>query len=172
MPSFRPSTKATSAKHAISQRLKPAKRSTKRTKKTASPILVPEYIESSASEEEKEENEPSRGEFMLNGRVFRKATDIASRRPRSKTSHIWDKDKGFEIIDVKTSSRYYYCIECCDKGKDENYVPLVIKGISNITGHWRKKHGMTVTESQSKRLPKVLLMASSLCWTLLFGSLS
>src|SRR5271155_1474283 len=118
MRSLRPSTIATSAKPTTSQRLKPAKRSTKRTKKTASSILVHKYIESSASEEEKEEKEPSRGEFMLNGRVFRKATDFSSRRQRSKTSHIWDKDKGFEIIEVKTGSKHYYCIECCDKGKD------------------------------------------------------
>src|SRR5271170_7109987 len=142
MRSLRPSTIATSAKPTTSQRLKPAKRSTKRTKKTASSILVPKYIESSASEEEKEEKEPSRGEFMLNGRVFRKATDFASRRQRSKTSHIWDKDKGFEIIEVKTGSKHYYCIECCDKGKDENYVPLVVNGISNITSHWETKHGI------------------------------
>jgi hypothetical protein len=139
---MRSSTIATRAKRTTSQRLKPAKRSTKRTKKTASSILVPKYIESSASEEEKEEKEPSRGEFTLDGRVFRKATDFASGRQRSKTSHVWDKDKGFEIIDIKTNSRHYYCIECCDRRKDKNYVPLIIKGISNITDHWKSKHGI------------------------------
>jgi hypothetical protein len=143
MRSLRPSTTGTSAKRTTSQRLKPAKRSTRRTKKTASSILVPKYIESSESEEEKEENEPSKGEFMLNGRVFRKGTDFASRRrQRSKISHIWDKDKGFEIVDVKTGSKHYYCIECCDKKKDENYIPFAINGISNITGHWKTKHGI------------------------------
>src|SRR5438270_10955239 len=79
---------------------------------------------------------------MLNGRLYRKATDFTSRRKRSKTSHVWDKDKGFEIVDVKTGSRHYYCIECCDKKKDENYVPFIIKGTSNIVDHWKKKHGI------------------------------
>ena len=157
MRSLRPSTKATSAKRTTSQRLKPTKRSTKRTKKTASPVLIPKYIESSASEEEKEENEPYRGEFMLGGQVFRKATDFASRRPRSKTSHIWDKDKGFEIIDVETSSRHYYCIECCDKRKDKNYVPLIINGISNIIDHWKSKHGI---DSKGKPIQTSTLSAS------------
>jgi hypothetical protein len=68
--SFQPSTIAISAKHATSQRLKLAKRSTghiKQAKTTASSILVPKYIESLAFKEEQEENEPSRGKFKLNG---------------------------------------------------------------------------------------------------------
>ncbi|KAN0085430.1 hypothetical protein V8E54_001897 [Elaphomyces granulatus] len=60
----------------------------------------------------------------------------------TKTSHIWDKDKGFEIVDVKTGKRHYYCVECCDKAKNENYVPLVVKGTSSITDHWKRKHGI------------------------------
>jgi hypothetical protein len=60
----------------------------KQAKATTSSILVPEYVESSASEEEQEENEPSRGEFMLDGRVFQKATDFASRKRHTKTSHV------------------------------------------------------------------------------------
>src|SRR5947209_6667996 len=79
---------------------------------------------------------------MLNGWLFRKATDFTSRRKCSKTSHVWDKDKGFEIIDIKTGSRHYYCIECCDKRKDVNYVPFIIKGTFNITDHWKRKHGI------------------------------
>jgi hypothetical protein len=42
----------------------------KQAKATTSSILVLEYIESSASKEEQEENKPSRGEFMLDGWVF------------------------------------------------------------------------------------------------------
>jgi membrane carboxypeptidase/penicillin-binding protein PbpC len=89
---LRPSTIAASAKRAIPQRPKRAKpkRTTQQAKKTASSILTPKYVESSASEEEEkeEENEPSRGEFTLGGRVFRRATDFASRRKRKKTSHL------------------------------------------------------------------------------------
>jgi hypothetical protein len=141
---LRPSTIAASAKRAIPQRPKRAKpkRTTQQARKTASSFLTPKYVESSASEEEEEDNEPSRGEFTLGGRVFRRATDLASRRKRKKTSHIWDKDKGFEIIDVETGSRHYYCIECCDKEKDEDYTPFAIKGTSNIINHWKKKHGI------------------------------
>jgi hypothetical protein len=151
---LRPSTIAASAKRAILQRPKRAKpkRTTQQTKKTASSILTTKYVESSASkEEEKEqekeqekekENAPSRGEFTLNSRIFRRATNFASRRKRKKTSHIWNKDKGFEIIDVKTGSRHYYCIKCCNKEKDEYYTPFAVKGTSNIIDHWKKKHGI------------------------------
>ena len=141
---LRPSTIAASAKRPISQCPKRAmpKRTTKQVKKTASSILTPKYVESSASEPEEEENEPSRGEFTLSGRVFRRATDFASRGKRKKTSHIWDKDKGFEIIDVKTGSRHYYCIQCCDKEKNEDYTPFAVKGISNIIDHWKTKHSI------------------------------
>jgi hypothetical protein len=142
---LRPSTVAASAKRAVPQRLKGAKpkRTTKQAKKTKSSLLTPKYVESSASEEEEEEvNEPLRGEFTLGGRVFRRATDFASRQKRKKTSHIWDKDKGFEIVDVQTGLKHYYCIVCCDKEKDEEYTPFSVKGISNIIGHWEKKHGI------------------------------
>jgi hypothetical protein len=141
---LRPSIIAPSVKRAIPQRPEQAKskRTTKQAKKTAISILTPKYAESSASEEEEEENEPSRGAFRLGGRVFRRATDFASRRKRKKSSHIWDKDKGFEIIDVKTGSRHYYCIECCDKEKDKDYTPFTVKGTSNIIHHWKKKHGI------------------------------
>lgn len=137
----RPSTIVISAKRATSQRFKPVKPIAKRTKKIAS-LLTPKYVESSASEEETEKDEPSGGKFTLNGRVFRKATDFATVRKRTKTSHIWGKDKGFEIVDVKTGKRHYYCIQCCDKEKDESYVPFLVKGTSNITHHWRIKHGI------------------------------
>ena len=146
--SLRPSTiLVISAKRQRDRLIKPAKPPTKRTKKKKiASLLMPQYIESSASELEDEEGEEEKdrpsGEFKLNGRVFRKATDFANRRRRTKTSHIWDKDKGFEIVDVKTGKRHYYCVECCDKAKDENYVPLVVKGTSNITDHWKKKHGI------------------------------
>ena len=59
------------------------KQSTK-IKKLISSILISEYVESSVSEEEEEEEEKeetqesSKDEFMLNGRVFRKATDFTS----------------------------------------------------------------------------------------------
>lgn len=121
---------------------KPAKPPTKRTKKTAS-LLTPHYIESSASElEEDEKKDKLSEEFTLDGRVFRKATDFANRRRRTKTSHIWDKGKGFEIVDVETNKRHYYCIECCDNEKDKSYIPFVVKGTSNIIDHWKKKHGI------------------------------
>jgi hypothetical protein len=73
---LRPSTIAASTKCAIPQRPKQAKpkQTTKQVKKTPISILTPKYIESSASEEENEENEPSRCEFTLDGRVFRRAT--------------------------------------------------------------------------------------------------
>ena len=122
---------------------KKAKAPTKRSKKTAS-LLAPHYTESSASEveeDEKTDKRPSK-EFTLDGRVSRKATDFANHRKRTKTSHVWDKDKGFEIVDVKTKKKHYYCIECCDNEKDKSYIPFVVKGITNITEHWKKKHGI------------------------------
>ena len=149
--SFRPSTIAASAKRATAQRSKLAKRSKKQkqkqkqkqTKTATSSLLEPEYIESSASEEElEEENESSKGEITLDGRVFRKATDFALWKKRTKTSHVQDKDKGFEIVDFKTGSRHYYCVECYDKRKDKNYVPFIVKGTSNITHYWKQKHGI------------------------------
>ena len=112
------------------------KQATKKTVRHASSILNPQYIESSTSEEEGEgENEPSKHEFTLGGQLFRRAADVASRGKRKKTSHVWDKDKGFEIIDVKTSSRHYYCIQCYDNEKDEDYIPFAIKGTSNLITH-------------------------------------
>ena len=158
---LRPSTIAASAKRAVPKHPKRAKpkRTTKQAKKTASTILIPEYVESSASEEEEEEeNEPSRSEFTLDGRVFRRATDFAFKKKRKKTSHVWDKDKGFEIIDVKANSRHYYCIQCCDKDKDEDYTPLAVSGTSNLIQHWKSKHGIDKDgkpvkgETQNKRI--------------------
>lgn len=137
---LRPSTIAASAKHA--QRPRPAKQTIKQTKKNTSPTLTRKYVESSSSEDDKEEIEPSRGEIVLHGRVFRRADHFASRVKRRKTSHVWDKDKGFEIVDVKTGSKHYYCIECCDRQKDDTYVPLVTKGTSNIVDHWKRRHNI------------------------------
>jgi hypothetical protein len=149
---LRPSTIAASAKRAIPQRPKQAKaakpkrttkQATKKTARRASSILIPEYIESSASEEEgEEENEHSKDEFMLGGRRFHRATHFASRGKRGKSSHVWDTDKGFEIIDVKTGSKHYYCIQCCDKEKNENYIPFIVSGTSNLIDHWKRKHGI------------------------------
>ena len=112
------------------------KQKRKQTKTATSSLLEPKYIKSSASKEElEEENESFKGEITLDSWVFHKATDFALQKKRTKTSHVWDKDKGFEIVKVKTNSRYYYCVECCDKRKDKNYVPFIVKGTSNITHH-------------------------------------
>ena len=121
---LRLSTVAASAKRpvpSLPQRLERAKPSkpkqttkskhtkSKHAKKAASPILIPQYVESASSEEEGDDDidESSINEYTFGGRVFRKASDFATKQKRdvSKTSHIWDKDKGFEIIDVKTQTR-------------------------------------------------------------------
>lgn len=148
---LRPSTVAASAKRPVPslpqrlERAKPSKpkQTKKHAKKAASPILIPEYVESASSEEEVDDDEPPRSEFTFGGRVFRRATDFASRRKRQKSSHVWDKDKGFEIVDVKARTRHYYCIQCCDKEKDAYYAPFAVaNGTSSVIKHWETKHGI------------------------------
>src|SRR5579871_908118 len=129
------------------QRAKPSKSKqttkSKRAKKPAGPILIPAYVESASSEEEGSDDEPSTSEFTFHGRVFRKATDFVIQGKRQKSSHIWDKDKGFKIIDVKARTSHYYCIQCCDKEKDEDYAPFAVdNGTSSVTKHWITKHGI------------------------------
>lgn len=97
-----------------------AKAPTKRKKRPAgiqNDPLPSKYEECSTSEEEVEEIIVSEGEFKLDGRIF---AEIASGRQRKKTSHVWDKDKGYEIVEVKTGKRHYYCIQCCDNEKDKS----------------------------------------------------
>jgi hypothetical protein len=176
--SFRPSTIAASAKQrrATARRLNFAKVSTKRKKRPAgiqNDPLPSEYEECSTSEEEVEEIIVSEGEFKLNGRIFRKAAEIASGRQRKKISHVWDKDKGYEIVEVKTGKRHYYCIQCCDNEKDESYVPFIIKGTSNITEHWKNKHGIDKTGKpvSKKKRSSTLGLVSIIdfnAWKLLF----
>jgi hypothetical protein len=131
--SLRPSTIAASAKRRGGRTTARRRNATKakRATTTAAAVVSSDYEECSTSEET-EEARPSRGEFVLDGRCFRRVADIASGGRRKKTSHVWDKDKGYEIIDVKTGLKHYYCIECCDKEKDESYIPFVVKGTSNI----------------------------------------
>src|SRR5436189_153017 len=172
---LRPSTIAASAKRTVPQppkRAKPKRTAKQAKKKTARPstTLISEYVESSASkeDEEEEEDEPSGSEFTLDGRVFRRATSFASKKNRKKTSHVWEKDKGFEIIDVKTKSRHYYCIQCCDKEKDENYTPLAISGTSNLILHWKSRHGIDkdgkpVKKETQKKLISFVLRTSLNC---------
>src|SRR5436189_394612 len=174
---LRPSTIAASAKRTVPQppkRAKPKRTAKQAKKKTARPstTLISEYVESSASkeDEEEEEDEPSGSEFTLDGRVFRRATSFASKKNRKKTSHVWEKDKGFEIIDVKTKSRHYYCIQCCDKEKDENYTPLAISGTSNLILHWKSRHGIDKDGKPVKKetQKKLISLADFKIWKLVF----
>jgi len=184
---LRPSTVAASAKRPIPslpQRLERAKPSkpkqtrkskhtkSKHAKKATSPILIPQYVESASSEEEDDEDEPSTSEFTFHGRVFRKATDFATRQKRTKSSHVWDKDKGFEIIDVKAGTRHYYCIQCCDKEKDEYYAPFAVdNGTSSVTKHWKTKHGIDKDGNPVKKQQKresLINLVDFKVWKLVF----
>ena len=151
-------------------------RTLSKSKKAAAPIHSPEYVGSSSSEEEEEqeenENEPSEKEFTLDGRVFRRVTDFAFRGKRKKTSHIWDKEKGFEIVDVKTGSKHYYCIQCCDREKDERYTPFTVKGTSNIIRHWLEKHGIDKdgkpVRKRKQSLDRLISLADFKTWKIFF----
>src|SRR5579871_1761897 len=176
---LRPSTVAASAKRPGPSRPKRSKQSkpkqttkSKRAKKPASPILIPEYVESASSEEESDDDQPSSDEFTFGGRVFRRATAVATRRKRQKSSHIWDKDKGFEIIDVKALTRHYYCIQCCDKEEDEYYAPFAIdNGTSSVNIHWEKKHGIDKNGNpvkKNKKRESLINLVDFKVWKLVF----
>ena len=89
--------------------------------------------------------------IVLHGRKYYKSEDSATKRvgKTKKSSHIWDKEKGFEIIldvthETKSSAptKFYYCCLCLDKNKDPTYKPLSVNEISSIHSHFLKKHGL------------------------------
>jgi hypothetical protein len=157
----------TKSKHTKSKHTK-----SKHAKKAASPILIPQYVESASSEEEGDEDEPFGSEFTFRGRVFRRATDFATQQQRQKSSHVWDKDKGFEIIDVKAGTRHYYCIQCCDKEKDEHYAPFAVdNGTSSVTKHWKTKHGIDKHGNpvkKNKKRESLINLVDFKIWKLVF----
>jgi hypothetical protein len=144
----------------------------KHAKKTTSPILIPEYVESASSEEEGDDDESSGSEFTFGGRIFRRATDFAAQRKRQRSSHVWDKDKGFEIIDVKARTRHYYCIQCCDKENDEHYAPFAVaNGTSSVIKHWKTKHGIDkdgYPVNKNKRRGSLVNLLDFKIWKLVF----
>src|SRR5579871_1864953 len=150
------------------QRAKPSKSKqttkSKRAKKPAGPILIPAYVESASSEEEGSDDEPSSSEFTFGGRVFRKATDFVIQGKRQKSSHIWDKDKGFKIIDVKARTSHYYCIQCCDKEKDEDLLagkPLYFFGTCRYTTCIDNLHftNLVIMIRKQRRLERMYLIS-------------
>lgn len=118
-------------------------------------VEVVQSVESDSSTSSSSQDHPAIARdvtpIFLHGRKYFKSEDLATKREgkTKKTSHIWDKEKGFEIIlDVthenKTSApaKFYYCCLCLDKNKDLTYKPLSVNGISSIHSHFSKKHGL------------------------------
>ena len=109
----------------------------------------PAYIESDATDTTSEASDlPSLDvdnlePITVHGKTYYKAQDLArGRKMKKRTSHIWLKEKGFEIVDVEEKKRYYYCCECLDKKKDPSYVPLVLDGNSSAVYHWHSVHSV------------------------------
>ena len=117
-----------------------SKRPSKKSKTVADAATIIEYIESESEVEVEAKDaltlsqQPS--PIFIRGKTYYRATDFASKsKKKEKTSHVWWKDHGFEIVESEHQTRHYYCCECLDRKKDPTYSPLVISGISNITLH-------------------------------------
>lgn len=63
-----------------------------------------------------------------------------AKKRKKRTSHIWDVEKGYEVIDVETRKRHYYCCRCIDINKDAAYIPLALHGNSSVLFHWETTH--------------------------------
>jgi hypothetical protein len=64
---------------------------------------------------------------------------------------IWDKSRGFEIIDVVTRSKHYYCRQCIDVEKRKVTLFSTASGTRSILQHWRKIH---FTDEDGTPIPK------------------
>lgn len=63
--------------------------------------------------------------IRLHGETYRRVEDLAGyRKGKNRSSHIWDKSKGFAMIHEATGAKYYYCCRCLDEKKDPTYKPL------------------------------------------------
>ena len=138
----------------------------KKTTSTSTTTELPTYIESdlSASEREVRDHQPEL--ITVHGRKYYRASHIASKlKKKSKTSHVWEEEKGFKIIDMETKTKHYYCIECLDNKTDPIYAPLVVNKLTNITNHWQAKHSV---DSKGNAIKKSLItekLQSQPLWT-------
>jgi len=139
----------------MDKRKKPSfssKRPSKKSKTATDAASIIEYIESEYEVEVEAEDvsvlsqqlkSPSPLPIFIRGKTYYRATDLASKsKKKEKTSHIWWKDHGFEIVETEHQTRHYYCCECLDRKRDPTYSLLVISGISNITLYWKMKHNI------------------------------
>lgn len=95
-------------------------------------------LTSSQIDQDHSENDRDVTPIEILGQKYHKAKDVAG-RATSKTSGVWKH--GYEIVNVESKKKHYYCKLCLDDKKDMAYRPLVINGTSTIRGHLRSKHG-------------------------------
>ena len=106
--------------------------------------------------------------IVIKGEEYYRKDALAQKgKGKRKASQIWEEDKGFEIVNVKTGKKHYYCRICLDQLKDPSYKPLVVDGNSSVHTHFLRIHkinkeGMPIreesisTRTSSPALPELV----------------
>lgn len=103
--------------------------------------------------------------LTIHGEKYYKAEDIANKKSKKKTSHIWKR--GFEIAHAGSGTRHYYCCMCLDERKNLQYKPIRLNGTSSIHWHFQSVHKIdksgdtTVKETAQSAPANTLAMRSS-----------
>jgi hypothetical protein len=89
--------------------------------------------------------------YTIDRNVYWRAEDVVKGYSKGRSSMIWGKSPGFEIIDLVTRSKHYYCRPCIDVEKRKVTLFSTASGTRSILEHWRKIH---FTDEDGTPIPK------------------